>query len=107
MPVHHLTLHGLDWLIIAVYLSLALSVGFLVRKTAGRSNESYFLAGRSLPWWWLGTSMVATTFAADTPLARDKRQLVLVVLGSHLCHHDDLFFPHLAQESSANRCGIY
>ncbi|MEX2583621.1 MAG: sodium:solute symporter family protein [Gemmatimonadota bacterium] len=58
----------LDWAIVVGYLGTALLVGFLVSRQAGRSIESYFVAGRDLPWWWLGTSMVATTFAADTPL---------------------------------------
>lgn len=58
----------LDWGIVVAYLALALIVGSLMSRRAGRSMESYFVAGRGLPWWWLGTSMVATTFAADTPL---------------------------------------
>ena len=62
------TLAPLDWGIVLSYLALALLVGVLVSRNAGRSLESYFVAGRGLPWWWLGTSMAATTFAADTPL---------------------------------------
>lgn len=62
------TLAPLDWGIVLSYLALALLVGVLVSRSAGRSIDSYFIAGRGLPWWWLGTSMVATTFAADTPL---------------------------------------
>lgn len=58
----------LDWGIVVSYLALTLIVGTLVSRRAGTSLESYFIAGRSLPWWWLGTSMAATTFAADTPL---------------------------------------
>jgi SSS family solute:Na+ symporter len=58
----------LDWGIVGGYLLLALLAGILVSRRAGSSIESYFIAGRQLPWWWLGTSMVATTFAADTPL---------------------------------------
>lgn len=58
----------IDWTIVAAYLVAALLVGAWVSRTAGRSVESYFVADRSLPWWWLGTSMAATTFAADTPL---------------------------------------
>ncbi|MGH7475569.1 MAG: sodium:solute symporter family protein [Longimicrobiales bacterium] len=58
----------LDWAIVGCYLILALGAGVFVARKAGRSVESYFIAGRQLPWWWLGTSMVATTFAADTPL---------------------------------------
>ncbi len=57
-----------DVALIGVYLLVGLAVGFYVRGAAGEGLKSYFLAGRSLPWWWLGTSMVATTFASDTPL---------------------------------------
>lgn len=62
-------LHALDWTIIAGYLVLALAIGLFFRKRAGSSAVEYFASGRSLPWWIAGTSMVATTFAADTPLA--------------------------------------
>ncbi len=58
----------LDWTIILGYLVLAFTTGVWVSRLASKGLSSYFLAGRSLPWWWLGTSMVATTFAADTPL---------------------------------------
>lgn len=58
-----------DWSVIAAYLLLLLVVGVLFARRAGRSTEEYFLGGRKLPWWILGISMVATTFAADTPLA--------------------------------------
>ncbi|WP_353565090.1 sodium:solute symporter family protein [Haloferula sargassicola] len=59
----------IDWCIIGVYLIFALGVGLMCRKRASANSEEYYLAGRKLPWWALGTSMVATTFAADTPLA--------------------------------------
>jgi SSS family solute:Na+ symporter len=59
----------LDWIILGAYLILALGAGLALSKKATSSLDSYFLANRNLPWWWLGTSMVATTFAADTPLA--------------------------------------
>lgn len=61
-------LHIIDWLIIAVFLVLILGIGLTYTKQAGQNVESFFLAGRKLPWWIAGTSMVATTFAADTPL---------------------------------------
>ncbi|MEX2609254.1 MAG: sodium:solute symporter family protein [Gemmatimonadota bacterium] len=63
-----MALAPLDWGIVLAYLALALGVGVWMSRRAGRSMDSYFVAGRGLPWWWLGTSMVATTFAADTPL---------------------------------------
>ncbi|NQV50649.1 MAG: Na+:solute symporter [Candidatus Marinimicrobia bacterium] len=59
----------LDWLIIAVYIIFSLGVGLFFYKRASSSTSEYFMAGRTLPWWVVGTSMVATTFAADTPLA--------------------------------------
>lgn len=61
-------LHWIDWLVIVGYVAFAVSVGLRFAKKAGSSSEEYFLSGRSLPWWITGTSMVATTFAADTPL---------------------------------------
>lgn len=62
-------LTGLDWTIIVAYFAVALGIGLWFRRRAGRSMAEYFVSGRSLPWWIAGTSMVATTFAADTPLA--------------------------------------
>jgi len=61
-------LQTLDWLIIILFLLVILGVGLSYTKQAGKNLESFFLAGRNLPWWIAGTSMVATTFAADTPL---------------------------------------
>lgn len=62
-------LAGIDWLIIASYFVLSLSIGSIMARRAGKSTSDFFLSGRKLPWWIAGTSMVATTFAADTPLA--------------------------------------
>lgn len=62
-------LETLDWLIIASYFVLSALIGIAYSKQAGKSLESFFLGGRSLPWHIAGISMVATTFAADTPLA--------------------------------------
>jgi Na+/proline symporter len=58
-----------DWLIILVYFTLSAVIGLAYTRKAGRSLADYFVSGRALPWWLAGTSMVATTFAADTPLA--------------------------------------
>ena len=63
-----MTLSFADWIIIAAYFALSIAVGLYYTERAGRSLTDYFLSGRSLPWWLAGTSMVATTFAADTPL---------------------------------------
>ena len=59
----------LDWFIIALYFFVILAVGFAYYRRASTDVGQFFLSGRSLPWWLAGTSMVATTFAADTPLA--------------------------------------
>ena len=61
-------LSTLDWSLILGYIAFALLVGALTSRSASMSLASYFVAGRSLPWWWIGISMVATTFASDTPL---------------------------------------
>ncbi len=60
---------GLDWFIVFLYFVLAGGIGVAMSGRAGRSVSDYFIGGRALPWWLAGTSMVATTFAADTPLA--------------------------------------
>ncbi len=59
----------IDWLLIVLYVAVAIYIGFRYKKKAGRSLADYFLGGRKLPWFIAGISMVATTFAADTPLA--------------------------------------
>src|SRR5579859_5197490 len=59
----------LDWCIVAAYFAFNLAVGFYYKSRAGKSTGEFFLGGRNVPWWLAGTSMVATTFAADTPLA--------------------------------------
>ena len=59
----------LDWCIIIAYFILSIGIGVYFSKRAGKSTSEFFLSGRNLPWWLAGTSMVATTFAADTPLA--------------------------------------
>lgn len=64
-----MALSWIDWLIIAAYLVLSLGIGVWYSRRASGSVAEFFAAGRSLPWWIAGTSMVATTFAADTPLA--------------------------------------
>ncbi len=59
----------LDWLIIAAYFVLSFGIALYYSKRAGKNISEFFLSGRNLPWWLAGTAMVATTFAADTPLA--------------------------------------
>ncbi|HUR92225.1 MAG TPA: sodium:solute symporter family protein [Gemmatimonadaceae bacterium] len=58
----------LDWLIVAAYFALTVAIGFYFTKRGGSSMSEYFTAGGNVPWWLAGVSMVATTFAADTPL---------------------------------------
>ncbi|HSG48673.1 MAG TPA: sodium:solute symporter family protein [Longimicrobiales bacterium] len=57
----------LDWTVMAAYGAVVLAVGLFFTRRAGHDTTEYFLAGRTLPWWVLGTSMVATTFSTDTP----------------------------------------
>src|SRR6202167_1694081 len=63
MPLTHL-----DWLVVAAYLLFNLLIGVYYRSKASGSTEEFFVSGRDVSWWLSGTSMVATTFAADTPL---------------------------------------
>ncbi len=59
----------IDWIIIVLYFIISLAIGLYYSKKASGSTENFFLSGRKLSWWLAGISMVATTFAADTPLA--------------------------------------
>jgi SSS family solute:Na+ symporter len=62
-------LAAVDWIFIGWYFVLSIGIGLYYSRRAGRSVSEYFVSGRSLPWWLLGTSMVATSFSSDTPLA--------------------------------------
>jgi Na+/proline symporter len=64
-----MTLTLLDWLAIAAYFAANVAIGLYYRRRATASTADYFVSGRDVSWWLAGTSMVATTFAADTPLA--------------------------------------
>src|SRR5689334_17518304 len=57
-----------DWLIILLYFAVSAAIGLAYVRKASESLDEYFVSGRALPWWLAGTSMVATTFSADTPL---------------------------------------
>ncbi|HLQ51365.1 MAG TPA: hypothetical protein VK129_07690, partial [Terriglobales bacterium] len=59
----------LDWAVVVAYFAVNLGIGFYYFRRASGSVSEFFVSGRSVPWWLAGTSMVATTFAADTPLA--------------------------------------
>ncbi|MGM0635189.1 MAG: sodium:solute symporter family protein [Bacteroidota bacterium] len=60
-------LSTLDWIIVGSFFIISLAIGLIVAKKSGKSAANFFLSGRNMPWWLLGVSMVATTFAADTP----------------------------------------
>ncbi len=60
-------LQSIDFIIIFAFFLLSLLIGLYASKKAGKSSADFFLSGRSMPWWLLGTSMVATTFSCDTP----------------------------------------
>ena len=64
-----MNLSVLDWTVIAAYFLFNLGIGIYYARRASGSTSEFFLSGRNVPWWLAGTSMVATTFAADTPLA--------------------------------------
>lgn len=60
-------LEWIDWLSIVIFFIVSLIIGVAVARKAGKNAEEFFVSGRSMPWWLLGVSMVATTFSADTP----------------------------------------
>ncbi len=59
----------IDWMLVGLYFLLSIGIGVYFTRRAGKNTHEFFLSGRNLPWWLAGTAMVATTFAADTPLA--------------------------------------
>ena len=63
-----MNLTAIDWAIVVAYFALSMGIGLFFTKKGGESIEEYFLSGRNVSWWLAGASMVATTFAADTPL---------------------------------------
>ncbi len=60
-------LSGLDYGFIIIFFSIVLGIGIYVSKKSGKNSTEFFLSGRTMPWWLLGLSMVATTFSTDTP----------------------------------------
>jgi Na+/proline symporter len=64
-----MTLTAVDWTVVAAFFAINVGVGIYYARRGGKSLNEFFLSGRSVPWWLAGISMVATTFAADTPLA--------------------------------------
>src|SRR6056297_41618 len=67
----------IDWVIIGGFFAVILLIGYLASRGAGKNSKEFFLSGRRMPWWLLGTSMVATTFSTDTPI------LVTDIVRSH------------------------
>ena len=64
-----MTLSAADYAVIVAFFAINLGIGLAYARRGGKSLGEFFLSGRSVPWWLAGTSMVATTFAVDTPLA--------------------------------------
>ena len=64
-----MTLTAIDWTVVAAFFALNFGIGLYYSRRGGKSLGEFFLSGRSVPWWLAGISMVATTFAVDTPLA--------------------------------------
>jgi Na+/proline symporter len=64
-----MTLSAADYAVIAAFFAINLGIGLYFARRGGQSLGEFFLSGRNVPWWLAGISMVATTFAADTPLA--------------------------------------
>jgi Na+/proline symporter len=60
-------LSTLDYSFIIVFFTIVLGIGVYVSKKSGKNSTEFFLSGRTMPWWLLGLSMVATTFSTDTP----------------------------------------
>lgn len=79
----------IDWSIIIAYFVVILLIGVVVSRRAGRSPEEFFLGGRSIPFWLLGISMVATTFSSDTP------NLVTDMVRNHGVSGNWLWWPFL------------
>src|ERR1041385_292312 len=63
-----MNLTAIDWAIVFGYFAMSTMIGLAFSKRGGESLSEYFISGRAVPWWLAGASMVATTFAADTPL---------------------------------------
>lgn len=64
-----MTLTPIDWALVVLYFVFSFGIALYYTKRAGQNTSEFFLSGRDMPWWLAGTSLVATTFAADTPLA--------------------------------------
>ena len=82
-------LQAIDWSVIIFFFGLSLVIGVVVSRRAGRSSSEFFLSGRTIPWWLLGISMVATTFSSDTP------NLVTDIVRQHGMAGNWVWYPFL------------
>lgn len=82
-------LSAIDWTIIIAFFVVSLVLGLVVTKRAGQSTSAFFLSNRNMPWWLLGTSMVATTFSTDTP------NLVADIVRTHGVSGNWIWWPFL------------
>ncbi|MCE2495645.1 MAG: Na+:solute symporter [Flavobacteriales bacterium] len=82
-------LSNLDWTLLVAFFAISTAIGLYFRKRAGKSLAEFFLGGRQFPWYLAGVSMVATTFAADTPLA------VTELVGQHGISGNWLWWSYL------------
>src|SRR5438552_13134253 len=82
-----MNLTAIDWLIVVAYFGVSAGIGLLYTKKGGESLEEYFISGRQVSWWLAGASMVATTFAADTPLVVTGIVAANGVAGNRLWWH--------------------
>ena len=89
--------------IVVLYLVVALGIGLAMSGRASRSVSDYFVGSRALPWWLAGTSMVATTFAADTPLAVTEMVVQHGVAGNWLWWN--MVMTGSSPSSSTRGCG--
>ena len=93
----------LDWLVIAAYFALNLAIGFFYMRRASGNIGEFFLSGRNVSWWLAGTSMVATTFAADTPLVVTGLIYAQGIAGNWLWW--SFLLAGCSPSSSSPRCG--
>ncbi|MBN2496456.1 MAG: Na+:solute symporter, partial [Deltaproteobacteria bacterium] len=87
---------AIDWIVVAAFLAAMMVVGMLFSRKAGGSMTDFFISGRSLPWWLAGTSILATSFACDTPIHVTKQIRELGLSGAWFYWTGILFGPMMA-----------
>ena len=108
-------MHWIDYSIIFLYIAFAIGVGIYFSGKAAKDSESFFLGGRSLPWWAICLSMIATSFASDTPIwvtevtRKDGLERMWWVIVSVLPpdHWYFPFFQTMEKNQPDHRCGIF